>query len=226
MATQFNDLFSKFIQRKVKSTDFANSYTPDLLSELLNSFLDDARQKMRDIVVEIDGETTDLIDEATESEHLVFRYSFTGTSDTRALTSTPKSGSEFYVTVNNVAWTDFTYNDANNEITINNAPNQTNQVRVGTYFDGAFLNELNRVIEGLLIDFMQLAWIDYQLVSQNNLQQRPYGADYREHSQANHTSETLRLYSDHYDRLYARLYEYTYRQDPTQLLRMGGRYHV
>ena len=225
MATQFSDLYEQFLSRKVKDTNFISSFTPDFLSEFLFNLVNEGRQMLRDVIVEVATSSNNKMEDIVDSQRETYEYTFTGTSNTTVLSPTPPSSPNFYITVNDVVWSsdDFSFNSGNSELTINNAPSTgTNSVSVGAYTDGQFNNTLNLTEIGLVLDFMQLAYIDTQLTDEKLLNQRVFGNDYGLHSQANHIKALASDYDEKYKRLYQRVNLYTYRQDPDDLSGLGG----
>lgn len=222
MATSFSGFFEEFLNRKAKDINFVNSFTPDYLSVFLSDLIMESREMLRDLVVEISGSDANKMEDVTESSRSIYEYNFTGTSDTRVLNPPPATNSQFYVQLNGIPHADFSFNESNNEMTINNAPDGDNSVYIGAYFDGQFNNSLNLTERGLILDFMQLAYIDTQVVKEKLLNQRVYGKDYGMHSQAAHIKSMESLYDMKYRRLYQRVMMYTYRQDPDELRRLGG----
>ena len=223
MATQFSVLFTDFLNNKVRDVNLATRYTPDALSELLSGWLKDGRELFRDLAIEDETATIPKMEDVVESTRTIYEYSFTGTSNTTVLSPVPTVGSEFYATVNDEVWIDFSYDEGTNEMTINNAPDQLNTVDIGAYFDGQFNQTLNLTEQRVLVDIMQLVFSDVQVMNEKLLNQRVYGKDYGMHSQANHITSMERLTDIRYIRLVQRMNLYTYRQDPDELSGLGGR---
>lgn len=222
MATQWNTLYKEFLNNKVRDVNLATKYTEYELQTLLDGWLKDARNVFRDLAIDEEGATIKKMEDVTNPTINTYEYQFNGTSDTRELIPNPSVDSSFGVYVNEEVWTDYTYNENTFEMTIDNTPNQLNDVYIEVKSSGQFNQTLNLYEERIVLDLMQLVFIDEQLINEKLLNQRVYGKDYGMHSQANHIGALDRLSDRRYIRVVQRMNLYTYRQDPDELSGLSG----
>lgn len=221
MATQFSDLYDEFLQTEVEDTKL-QSRTPDYLSFYLALLLKRARERFRDLAYRNSGFQLLKMEDVVESVRQTYDFSATGTSTTQTLSPAPPANAEFYVTVNNVVTTSFTFDSGTNEITITNMPNQTNTIYVGTYTDGQFNQTLNLTENGIIIDLMGNEYLKDKNKAEKHINQRVYGRDYGMHSQASHIKSITETYDLFDKRIAQRINLYTYRQSPDNLERLGS----
>lgn len=225
MATLFSDLFSEFVENRIRDAKLAERYTPDILSSVLASWLKTARELFRDLSIENPNFTTNKMEDVVESTLQMYRYSFTGTSDSRNLDPQPTENSSFYVTLNGVVLSadKYYYNEITNQMIIQDVPNQLNNIYIGAYTDGQFNQTLNLTERGIVLDIMQMNYIDLQVANEKTINQRVYGKDYGMYSQANHLTTLNDTIDMKYKRIIQKMNLYSYRQDPEELTKLGGK---
>ena len=221
MATQFSDIYDEFLQTEVEDTKL-QSRTPDYLSFYLALLLRRARERFRDLAYQNSGFELLKMEDVVESVRRTYDFSATGTSVIEILDPAPPTDAEFYVTVNSIATTSFTFNSGTNEITITNMPNQENTIYVGAYTDGQFNQDLNLTETGIVVDLMGNEYLKDKNKAEKHINQRVYGRDYGMHSQASHVKAIAETYDLFDKRIAQRINLYTYRQSPDNLEGLGS----
>lgn len=211
MATPFTELFDEFLQTEVDD-EIYTTFTDDLAFKNLSLLLRRAREIFRDIILSETRSADNKAEDVVEFQRQTYNFQATGTSVTQVLSPDPPSNAIFFVSVNNIETTDFTFNSGTNEITINNMPNQTNDIYVGAYVNGQFNQTLNLTEIGIFVTLMGLVYLKDKIKKDTLLRHQLEGADYR-HSgtQGNHIRALQATYNDKYRRMKQEIIMYAYR---------------
>ena len=185
MATPFTEIYDQFLETEIDDGSFA-LYTDDLFYKKLNSLLTRGREKFRDIIIANTGDITNKAEDVNDLQRQTYNLTFTGVSNTFTLNPAPPVGSDFYVSVNDVETTTFTFT-APDQLEITDMPNQENSIYVGAYVNGQFNQTLNLTEKGLFVDLMGLYYLKDKIKKETLIVHAVEGRDYS-HSgtQGNH----------------------------------------
>lgn len=185
MATPYTEIFDQFLETEIDDGSFA-LLTDDLLYKRLTTLLDRAREKFRDIIIANTGELANKAESVIEFQRQTYSLTFTGTSNTFTLSPAPPTSSEFYVSVNGIQTTNFTFTSPD-QLEVTNMPDQENDIYVGAYVNGQFNQTLNLTEKGLFVDLMGLYYLKDKIKKETLIVHAVEGRDYS-HSgtQGNH----------------------------------------
>ncbi len=213
MATSFDDIFDQFLLI-IDDSRFINNLTSDILAVTLSKYLDRARAIFADYCYK------DLTD-YTATDNETYEFDIDGTTDDFVLSPAPPSSSEFYISIDDVETEDYTFNSANNTITLSSTP-LNSELYIGAYKTGNFTDTLNIQEITLLARAMTIPWLEYMLLKKKHLDQIVYGKNMMVHSQANHTQTNKEVLELIKNNLMQDIIYYTYKQNDDTLDGING----
>jgi len=152
-------------------------------------------------------------------------YQFTGTgAQTDFVLSPIPTDTIFYVTIDDVETTDYTYLAGTISFTV--APVLSSEIYVGTYTIGAFTDTLEDEEQEILAEGIALNLVKKNLFTTKQLNQMIYGNSIGLYSQANHNKTNNQIYQDFYNLWRVRITEYSYKNDPDDLTGLVGTPYV
>lgn len=223
MATLFSDLFNEFLQTEVNSVDLATKYTQPQLSNYLSILLKRAREEFFSFANINPPSTIPKMQDCIEFWSQEFNFTLTGATPTTTLNPIPNTGSLFYITVDGVATTNYTYTSGTGSITINGMSSSSHSIDIIAYVNGQFNQTLSFVEQGITIDWMGVIYQKDKIKQQRLFNLAITGRDDGMASQANHIRALQATYEYDRNKIMQRMYEYTYLSDPNKLSGMGGK---
>ena len=221
MSTTFEDLFDQFLETEIDSFDIAK-YNPPQLLKYLSNLLKRSRQEVYNLLYSNPQSIANKMDDVIEFNYKEYSYNFTGTTFTQVLNPTPSENSLFYITVDDIQTTNFTYDNLTNTLIINGMLNKLNSIDVTTYISGQFNQTLTLIEQGILIDWMGVIILKDKIKTQRLYNLAIYGVDFNEKSQGAHITALQKIYKENRDAVEVKTLEYTFRNAPDKS-QFGGR---
>jgi len=212
--TLFNDIFDQFLLT-IDDSRFTDNLTPDVLANTLSKYL------YRAIAIFADYCYKDLTD-YTATTNEIYEFTADGETSQFTLSPTPPTNCEFYISVNDVENTNYTFNSSTNVITFSGAIANGSTIYISAYKTGSFTPTLNIQEISLLARAMIIPWLEFMLLKKKHLDQIVYGKNMMVHSQANQTQvnkETLQMIRD---KIESDMMYYTYKQSDDDLSGING----
>lgn len=157
------------------------------------------------------------LDDRTDFEQEIYEFTGDGTEDEFTLSPAPPTDCSFYITVNDVVTTAYTFDSLTNKITFTTPPASSADIYIGAYVIGSFADDLNVEEKAILAEGMTIPFVEYNINMTKQLNQMIYGTGVGLHSQANHNKVNLEIKNEA-RRIFKQLMdEYTYTNSPTDL---------
>lgn len=213
MATSFDDIYclNGAIMTDSKLSNLPTNLYYFMLSKYLSFAIGEFRKKCY----------KDL-DDRTDFDQEIYEFTGNGTNREFTLSPAPPTSCSFYVTVNDVATTAYTFSDTTNKLTFTNAPASSADIYIGAYLIGSFADDLNIEEKAILAEGMTIPFIEYNINMTKQLNQMIYGTGIGLHSQANHNKVNLEIKNEARRIFKQMMDEYTYTNSPDNLTEMVG----
>lgn len=222
MATLFKTLFDDFLSTEVNSLNLGN-YSPPQLSNYLSILLKRSREEFYNYAYISGNSTIFKMDDVIEFYNQEYLYTFTGVTFTTTLSPLPNSGVSFYITVDGIATTNYTYITSTGVLTLSNMSNLFHNIDVIAFLDGQFNQSLSLVEQGILTDLMATTFLKDKIKEQKLYNMALTGKDEGIKSQANHLIALNKIYREDKKDIEQRMYVYTYQSNPNQLKGLGAK---
>lgn len=220
--TTFTSLFDSFLTTEISSLDILK-YNPPQLSKYLSSILLRSRQEVYNLIYSPSNVIINKMDDVIEFYYNEYVFTYNGISFTQVLSPIPNAGSSFYITIDNIQTTSFTFDIPTNTLVISGMTNVLHSIDIIAYKDGQFNQTLSLVEQGILLDWMSVEFLKDKIKEQRLYSIAIYGKDFNEKSQANQLGALQKIYNDMRHDVITKCLEYTYRNNPLKYQGFGGR---
>jgi len=122
--------------------------------------------------------------------------------------------------------TEYTYDDINNTITIDDVKPQGTKVTIVAYEIGKFNLKLTLDEKRILSEAMVTPWLEEQSNELNLQRFAIYGGSAKMYSQGEHIGKSTQKIQNQRDRVEKLINHYSYRKNPDGLSKLGGRYYA
>jgi hypothetical protein len=157
------------------------------------------------------------LDNRTDFEQEIYEFTGDGTEDEFTLSPAPPTDCSFYITVNDVVTTAYTFDAVTNKLKFTTPPALNADAYVGAYVIGSFAGDLNIEERAILAEGMTIPFVEYNINMTKQLNQMIYGNSVGLHSQANHNKVNLEIKNEARRTFKQSMDEYTYTNSPTDL---------
>lgn len=223
MSTSFEVLFDEFLNTEINSLTLSQ-YTPPTLSRYLTILLTRAREEFYNLVYSNSSSINNKMDDVIDYYSQEFNFTVVASTPTNIfnLSPLPKSGSNLYVTVNNVEITNYTYNSTTGNIQMDNL-SVGSEVQVVAFLNGQFNQTLSLIERGILTDWLGCLFLKDKIKQERLYNQAIFGKDEEMTSQANHLKSLNDIFNDALKNVKTKTFEYTYRNNPDHLSQLGAK---
>lgn len=213
MATSFDEIYCL---NSVIMTDSKTSNLPtNLYYFILNKYLSFSIGQFR-------KKCYKDLDDRTDFDQEIYTLTGDGNADEFTLSPAPPTDCSFYVTIDDVVTTAYTFNSTTNKIKFTDTPSNGADIYIGAYVIGGFASDLNIEEQTILAEGMTIPFVEYNINMTKQLNQMIYGTGIGLHSQANHNKVNLEIKNEA-RRIFKQLMdEYTYTNAPDNLNEMVG----
>jgi hypothetical protein len=157
------------------------------------------------------------IDTVTSFEQEIYNETGDGGTTDFVLSPAPPTGALFYVSIDGIETTAYTFTVGTNTLTFTSAPALNAVIYIGAYIIGAFTVDLNVDEQRILAEGLTIPFSEGQINKTKAMNQIVYGKGSGIHSQANHNKINLEIKNSQYQRLHQMISEYSYSNDEDDL---------
>lgn len=217
MATSFDDIYG--LNEAIMTDSRINSLPENLYYYVLYKYLQYSIGEFRTIC----WKNLDLL---TAFDQEIYTFTGDGTTYSFLLNPAPPTSSNFYVSVNNVETTNFTFNSGTNYLTLGTTPILNASIYVGAYVIGEFTQDLNVEEQTILSIGMTVPFLKSNVINTKQLKQMISAAPINIASQANHNKVLFEGHKQIEQEFLDRMNRYSWRNDPNDLADAIGEFSV
>ena len=162
------------------------------------------------------------LDNIIEFDQKEYVFIGDGIKNKFVLDTAPPIDCEFYISTDLSSDYSYSYNKDTLEITITPTP-PTGEVYIAGYIIGEFIEILNMKEKIILVEGMNVPYLEEKRNKEELLTQSVYSGDFRRTSQAEHIHQiNISIDNQYWKNVKTLINEYSYKQDPKGLLGLGG----
>ena len=162
------------------------------------------------------------LDLRTDFSQEIYEFTGDGATGEFTLSPDPPTGASFYVAVDDVETTGYTYDTDTKVLTITSVPALSSDVYIAGYVIGTFTETLNIDEQRILAEGMIIPFLESNIYMTKQLNQMIYGTPIGLHSQANHNKVNLSIKETAYNRLERMMIDYAFTNDSDDLADLVG----